>query len=133
MKKFVLILSLCIPASFAAGNPSAYAQAAHVGGLGDLTSFDGIAEDTLGLVKAHNWAAAEKRVTDFETAWDAAEPKLYALNKDQWGVVDTAADGAISSLRKAKPNEKAASAALAELILAIHDSSDKPIVPRQRN
>lgn len=121
MKKLLLILSICgLPTAATVVLPLS-AFAAQASNLGDLSSFDTIAKDTLQLVKTGDMKAAEKRVTDFETAWDAAEPKLYAMDKQQWGVIDGAADGAISSLRKAKPNAKSVTAALTKLIEAIQN------------
>ncbi len=43
--------------------------------------FETIAADTLVLVDEGNMKAAEKRITDFETAWDEAEPSLYPKDR----------------------------------------------------
>ncbi|WP_320196656.1 hypothetical protein RMR10_005985 [Agrobacterium rosae] len=92
-------------------------------GLGDLTMFEKIASDTLMLVEKGDLPAAKKRITDFETAWDKAQPRLYHLDKTEWGVVDDAADKAISSLRSAKPNATEAKTSVSGLIAAIKHPS----------
>ncbi len=92
-------------------------------GLGDLTTFEKIASDTLTLVEKGDLPAAKKRITDFETAWDEAQPRLYHLDKAAWGVVDDAADKAISSLRAAKPNAGEARTRVSGLIAALNHPS----------
>jgi hypothetical protein len=72
--------------------------------LGDLTTFEVIANDTLVLVDKGELKAAETRITDFETAWDRAEKTLYPKDKAEWSVIDDAADAAIESLRARKPD-----------------------------
>lgn len=104
--------------------PVALAQAAAPASLlGDLSSFNAIAKDTLTLVEEGNLAAAEKRITDFETAWDKAEHELYHMDKAAWGIVDDAADKAISSLRAKKPVQAKAQTAVAGLIAAVENPS----------
>jgi hypothetical protein len=72
--------------------------------LGDLTAFEVIANDTLVLVDKGDMKGAERRITDFETAWDQAEKTLYPKDKAEWSVIDDAADAAIESLRASKPD-----------------------------
>ncbi|TCR85266.1 hypothetical protein [Rhizobium sp. BK376] len=125
MKKLLLALSLlAVPAIAPVVLPSPTLAAAP-SALGDLSSFQTIATDTLKLVDAGDLAGAQKRITDFETAWDAAEPTLYALDKADWMVVDKAADGAISSLRKPKPDAAKAKVAVKKLIATIQTPSAK--------
>lgn len=66
-----------------------------------------------------------ERVTDFETAWDKAQPKLRPLSHDQWDVVDDAADAAIGALRSKKPDANHARKALHGLIDALDNPSAK--------
>ncbi|NLS01578.1 hypothetical protein HGP17_32490 [Rhizobium sp. P38BS-XIX] len=125
MKKALIIASLALVPAMTPLLPPAQSLAAPAPKLGDLSEFKLIANDTLKLVDAGDMTGAQKRITDFETAWDKAQSKLYPLNKDQWGVIDTAADGAISSLRAAKPSQAKASSALKQLIKAIENPSTK--------
>lgn len=92
MKKWRVPITLMAVSVFAV---SALAESK----LGDLSSFETIANDTLVLVDKGDLKGAEKRITDFESAWDKAEPTLRPMDKDAWGVIDDAADAAIESLR----------------------------------
>lgn len=100
MKKLFVALAMITSASV---TPMALTfpvhAAASTSDLGDLSPFQTIASDTLDLVKNRQFKAAEARITDFETAWDKAEPTLYPKNHEQWGKLDEAADAAITSLR----------------------------------
>lgn len=125
MKKLMLILSILVSPALMVTFLPVSAFAAAQSGLGDLSSFESIASDTLGLVAAGDMKAAEKRITDFETAWDKAEPKLYAADKAQWGTVDDAADAAIKSLRTAKPNAARAKVAVEKLIAVLRNPAAK--------
>lgn len=120
MKKLVVILPLMLASIVGslASTQQAFATAANK--LGDLASFQTIANDTLSLVDKGDLASAQKRITDFETAWDRAEPDLYPKDKTAWGAIDDAADGAISSLRAAKPSKSKAHAAVQDLISSIN-------------
>lgn len=125
MKKFVLTFLIAIPL-IAAGavQPVATVRAAQSASrLGDLSSFDVIAKDTLALVDKGDFSSAEKRITDFETAWDQAEHELYNRDKSAWGVVDDAADKAISSLRTKRPVQAKAKVAISDLVSAIENPS----------
>src|SRR5436190_16156922 len=84
--------------------------------LGDLSSFESIVNDTLVLVDKGDLDGAQKRITDFETAWDQAEEKLYAKDKTEWSVIDDAADAAIESLRAGSPSGTKAQKTVSALI-----------------
>jgi hypothetical protein len=112
---------LAIPVVTPAVLPTSAYAAATVSDLGDLSTFEAIATDTLELVSKGDLAAARKRVTVFESAWDSEQPRLYPLNKKEWGVIDDAADAAIASLRAKKPDAVQAKATLAALIAALQD------------
>jgi hypothetical protein len=124
MKRLLVALALIAPwsatISTIAMAPAVAATAATTA-LGDLSSYEAIAVDTLAIVKKGDMVAAEKRITDFETAWDNAEPTMRPMNIDQWGVVDDAADVAISSLRASKPVAADAEAAVNGLIAALRN------------
>lgn len=127
MKKLIVALSFAtmpLVATPALLPLAAYAAPAQTS-LGDLSSFETIARDTLTLVDKGDLMAAQKRITDFETAWDAAQSDLYHKDKSAWGVVDDAADKAISSLRAKKPVAAKAKVAVTNLIAAIQ----KPFSP----
>jgi hypothetical protein len=122
MKKLIVALAMlapiaAIPTTFV---PSACA-AAQPSALGDLSAYETIAKDTLELVEENDLAAAQTRITDFEKAWDKAEPTLYPMNNDQWGHVDDAADGAISALRTNPAVQADARTAVTALIAALQD------------
>ncbi len=87
--------------------------------LGDLSSFETIANDTLVLVDKGDLKAAEKRITDFESGWDKAEKKLYRKDKAAWSAIDDAADAAIQSLRAKSPDAVNAQRNVSALIDAI--------------
>lgn len=95
------------------GTPSA---AVTVAALGDLAAFRSIATDTLTLADKGQIAAAQKRGTDLETAWDEAEDKLKPTDPTRWRVVDKAIDHVLNELRSAQPKQPGISAALKDLL-----------------
>lgn len=99
--------------------PQAAFASAQVGSLGDLSAFQKIAADTLSLVDKGDLAAARKRITDFETAWDKDASRLRAVSADRWGVIDDAADAAIAALRAKKPVAATAKSAVTGLVAAL--------------
>ncbi|PWR24055.1 hypothetical protein DKG75_00360 [Zavarzinia compransoris] len=105
--------------------PAQAAAAAPASALGDLSLYEAIAKDTLALVTKGDLAAAQKRITDFETAWDDDQPDLRPRNVDQWGVIDDAADRAIAALRAGKPVQSEAKDAVAGLIAALQNPAGK--------
>ena len=56
------------------------------------------------ISKAGDFFAAEKRISDFETAWDESQDKLRPLNGEAWGHIDAAADTALHALRAKNPD-----------------------------
>ena len=105
-----------VPVVMAAAMAVSATSAAAAGKLGDLVSFERMAHDTLLLVDKGELKAAEKRITDFETAWDKAEPTLRPKDKSAWGVIDDAADAAIESLRAASPDATKAQRTVSALV-----------------
>ncbi|MFO1174803.1 MAG: hypothetical protein U1E48_06295 [Paracoccaceae bacterium] len=101
-----------------ASQPVAAAQAQGLGDLGDLGA---IVADTQAIAAKGDLSAAQKRITDFETAWDDAQPRLQPKNPEQWGVIDEAADRAIKSLRTAQPVAAEVGPALAGLAAALEN------------
>ncbi|AYG69723.1 MULTISPECIES: hypothetical protein [unclassified Rhizobium] len=125
MKKALIIASLALTPAVASPHPATEAVTAVSPALGDLAQFEAIANDTLKLVESGDMAAAERRITDFKAAWDAAQSQLYPLNNEEWSAIDTAADGAISSLGVKEPSPAGAKLALKELIKAMQNPSMK--------
>ncbi|OCI98402.1 hypothetical protein A6U86_33790 [Rhizobium sp. AC27/96] len=125
MKKTFIIISLAFAPTLASLVSATPVVAATSQALGDLSRFKTIANDTLTLVESGDMVAAQKRITDFETEWDAAQSRLYPLNHEEWGAIDTAADGAISSLRAKKPSPDNAKLALKTLIKVMQNPSMK--------
>jgi Tfp pilus assembly protein PilV len=101
------------------------AQAASTG-LGDLSSFKTIVADVQALVDKGDMAGAQKRITDYETAWDQAETAIRPLNQTEWGNIDMANDGAFSAIRKSNPDRAAVKAALATVMATLDDPTKAP-------
>lgn len=95
-------------------------------GLGDLSNLKTIIADVQALVDKGDMPGAAKRITDFESAWDQGETAIRPLNPTQWGNIDQASDGALSSVRKSNPDPAAAKAALATLMATLTDPSKAP-------
>ena len=91
--------------------------------LGDLSAMQTVIKDTLAIAEKGDLAAAEKRVTDFETLWDEAEPTLRPINKDAWSNIDAASDGALKALRSKTPDAAKVKTTLATLLGALTDPS----------
>ena len=95
-------------------------------GLGDLSAFKTIVADTQALVDKGDMAGAQKRITDYETAWDQAETAIRPLNQAQWGNIDMANDGAFSAIRKSTTDPAAVKAALATVMATLNDPTKAP-------
>ena len=106
MKQVILAIALiALPVGIFAGGYRHMAQAAAspAPGLGDLSALSAIVTDTQATAGTGNLAAAERRITDFETAWDDDAAKLRPLDPGQWGAIDDAADAAIGALGAGSP------------------------------
>ena len=121
MKQMLLVATLFMASVMMTNFMHSAGAATLASDLGDLTSFKTIARDTLALVAKGDLATAQKRITDFETAWDEKEPTLYPMNKTEWGVIDDAADAAIGSLRRSSPDATEAEQAVTGLLNALDD------------
>lgn len=124
MKQFLLALLLTAVPVAAFTGFQIYAvphqvQAAEVKSLGDLTPLNAIVTDVTAIAATGDFAKAQARITDFETAWDDAEASMRPLNPDAWGVVDEAADKALHALRKGSPDPAVIAPALAALAAAL--------------
>ena len=107
---------------------AAVAQAATPAGpsLGDMSAFVTIINDVENISAKGDFTAAEKRITDFETAWDNAAGTLRPINKAFWGNIDDAADAALSALRAKTPDTASVTGTLADLQTAMADPSVSP-------
>ncbi|MBN9310917.1 hypothetical protein [Devosia sp.] len=116
MRQLILAVFLvALPVAIFAGGyrflaPEASAQTQ--AGLGDLSKFVAIVADVQTIAAGGDFTAAEQRVRDYESAWDQAETGLRPLDRDAWGVIDEANDGAFSALRAATPNAATIAASL---------------------
>src|SRR5262249_9007199 len=66
---------------------------------------------------------AQRRITDFETAWDDAESTLRPKNPVAWGNVDDAADAAIYALRTTAPDAARVEETLSALVAVLDNPS----------
>jgi uncharacterized membrane-anchored protein len=69
----------------------------------DLSRFRTITHDTLGLVRAGKQDQAATRVTDLETAWDDAQPRLQPADCQAWVAIDQQIDPVLSAVRASNP------------------------------
>ena len=128
MKQFLLaLLLIAAPVAAFTGFEMKFATtpavAAGTTSLGDLTSLKTIVTDVQAIADKGNLAAAEMRVRDFENAWDVASKTMKALNKDDWGNVDDAADAAMKDLRESAPDAAKVKVSLAALMASLNDPS----------
>jgi hypothetical protein len=131
-----LLLSVALIAApvavFSAGYmllaPAAQVQAATTTApsLGDMSSFVTIINDVESIATTGDFTAAEKRITDFESAWDQAAGTLRPINSSYWGNIDDAADAALSALRAKAPDAANVTGTLADLQTALADPSLSP-------
>lgn len=115
-------LSLMVIASAPVGAHAASADApasSRHAALGDVAPFRSITADVLTLADKGDIAAAQKRGTDLETAWDNAEDKLKPTDPTRWRVVDKAIDRVLAELRAGQPQQPKITAALHDLLAAM--------------
>jgi hypothetical protein len=125
MKQFLLaVVLVAVPVLAFAGfqiylSPSPSSAAS----LGDLSNLKAIIADVQSVARTGDFVAAERRITDFETAWDDAESTMRPKNPGAWGTVDDAADAAIHALRTKAPVAGRVNEALSALIAALDNPS----------
>ena len=88
-------------------------------GLGDTSAFSAIVTEVQAIAATGDFAAAETRITDFETAWDDQAATLRALDGNVWFTIDDASDAALDALRAATPDAAAVTSTLANLKTAL--------------
>jgi hypothetical protein len=125
MKQILLALAVAY-APLAMASPFLFVSSpvmASITTLGDTTALQAIASETLTVAKAGDLVAAEKRITDFETAWDAAQDKMRPMDTAAWTTVDHAADGAIEALRASPASAEVAVPAIEQLVAVLGSPS----------
>ena len=131
MKQFLLALILiAVPVlaftGFEMKFATAPAVAAGTTSLGDMTTLKTIIADVQATADKGDLVGAEKRIRDFENAWDVASKTMKALNKDDWGHVDDAADAAMKDLRESAPDAAKVKETLAALMASLNDPAKAP-------
>lgn len=130
MKQFLLaVVLIAVPVAAFAGfqiylsPPRAPLPSSSSASLGDLSNLKTIGAEVLAIAKTGDFVAAEKRITDFETAWDEAESTMRPKNPAAWGTVDDAADAAIHALRAQAPDGARVKETLSALIAVLDNPS----------
>ncbi|MEO6299520.1 MAG: hypothetical protein ABIV25_13470 [Paracoccaceae bacterium] len=99
-----------VEASYASATPAT---------LGDMSAFTTIIADVQKISASGDMAAAQARITDWESAWDNAEVALRPKNQEAWGNIDMASDGALKAVRAKAPDAAKVQTALAALMTAL--------------
>ena len=128
MKQFLLaIILIAAPVAAFTGFEMKFAAtpavAAGTTSLGDLSSLKTIVASVQEIANKGDLFGAEIRIRDFENAWDVASKTMKALNKDDWGHVDDAADAAMKDLRESAPDAAKVKITLAALLASLNDPS----------
>ena len=90
--------------------------------LGDLSSFRTIITDVQAIAAKGDLVAAKTRIKDFEIAWDDNETGLKPMDPAHWGLIDEAADGALTALRTNTPDPAHVTETLVSLQAALQDA-----------
>jgi hypothetical protein len=125
---FLAIILIAVPVALFSGYEfyaTSNAVAAETG-LGDLSNFKTIIGDVQALVEKGDLPGASKRMTDWETSWDAAETAIRPLNQTQWGNIDQASDAALSAVRSKKADQASAKTAVDALMAELNDPTLAP-------
>jgi hypothetical protein len=85
----------------------------------DLNELRTISQDTLDLVAGGDQSTATTRITDLETAWDDAQPRLEPLDETAWTFLDSEIDDALSAVRDSSSDTAAEQQALGALITSL--------------
>jgi hypothetical protein len=80
----------------------------------DMAKYKGIADEAIKLVKAKDYAGAQKKTTELETAWDTDTVALKAAERKLWNAADKQMDVAMEASKAAK-DDATATTALKEL------------------
>jgi uncharacterized membrane-anchored protein len=85
----------------------------------DVANFRTITQDTLAKVQAGDQNGATARITDLETAWDAAQATLQPLNGTGWTVLDGQIDRVLRALRASNPDPTTETQTLTALLTSL--------------
>ncbi len=85
----------------------------------DISALRAIGQDTLDLVSRGDQTGARARITDLETAWDDAQPRLEPLDDTAWAFLDSEIDDALSAVRASNPDLANEQEALGALIASL--------------
>ncbi len=96
--------------------PQTVGTATSMSPLGDLSSFETIAQGILDSVNANDWAGANSHVNDLEYAWDNAQAHLRPMDSKAWTHIDNALDKVFREVRAVHPNAQTAAPALESLL-----------------
>ena len=105
---------------------AATTASAAVDTLGDLSALKKIVSDVETIAATGDFTAAEKRITDYETAWDDAAGTMRAMDANAWGNVDVASDDALAALRSSSPDAAQVTATLAALAASLDNPGNAP-------
>ncbi len=127
MKQILLASALILApvAAFTVYKVSFVGSAQADASLGDLSPMIAIITDVQKIAQTGDFAAASTRITDYESAWDAAASGMRPLNPDAWVKVDVASDTALKSLRAATPTADTVIPALTTLLDALNNPTAK--------
>jgi uncharacterized membrane-anchored protein len=85
----------------------------------DAASLRTVAQDTLTKVRADDQSGARSRVTDLETIWDEAQPRLQPMDDTTWTAIDGRIDIVLTAVRETNPDPTTEKQALNELLTAL--------------
>lgn len=94
--------------------------------LGDLSAMKKIVSDVETIAATGDMVAGERRITDYETAWDDAAATLRAMDANAWGNVDQASDDALAALRASPPVASDVTTTLAALAASLDNPGNAP-------
>ncbi len=94
--------------------------------LGDLSAMKKIVSDVETIAATGDMVAGERRITDYETAWDDAAATLRAMDANAWGNVDQASDDALGALRASPPVASDVTTTLAALAASLDNPGNAP-------
>jgi hypothetical protein len=101
------------------------AHAATASKLGNLAPFKAIVADVSVLLTEGDLAAAKKRVTDLESAWDGAEAGIKPRSAADWHLVDKSLDKLYSAIRDSKPDMAVSKQALSDVLATMEQAEGK--------
>jgi hypothetical protein len=85
----------------------------------DVATFRNITQDMQVKVTAADQAGATVGAKNLETAWDAAQPKLEAMDGATWTAIDGRIDAVLTAVRDANPDAATETQALNDLLTAL--------------